>query len=402
MNGAGEFRRVLGAHIVSNFGSMLSRVAIPWLATLVLDASALQMGMLLVADVAAAAAGTLVLGVAVDRWGKRATMVASDLLRAAVLAALATLAMSSMLGFWMLVVASAANGLLTAAFEMARSAWMAQRVEAADLPLRNAQVSAGGSLSETVAFALGGWIYQWLGAALALVVDAVSYVVSALFLRRVCEVRPERSSKARLSVASIAAEAREGIRTIAAVPALRALGVIETVVALGASLAGTSYMIFVARDLAFDPGILGMIFAAGGIGSIVCAALAPAAGRWLGSGGAMALGLALFALGAACIPLAPGATVVGAALLIAHQIIGDGGHTAFDVYDRTLRQTSAAPAQLARVDAGIRTLGKLATLVGAIGGGALATWLGARFALGLSAALFAIAAAFAYLRFVKA
>jgi hypothetical protein len=69
-------------------------------------------------------------------------------------------------------------------------------------------------------------------------------------------------------------------------------------------------------------------------------------------------------------------------------------------HDRTLRQTLPAADLRARVDAGIRTLGQLATLVGATGGGALATLLGARYALVLSAALFASAAAVAYLRLV--
>jgi predicted MFS family arabinose efflux permease len=101
-----------------------------------------------------------------------------------------------------------------------------------------------------------------------------------------------------------------------------------------------------------------------------------------------------------CVPLAPGATLIGAALLIAHQIIGDGGHTVHDVHDRTLRQTATSAVFRARVDAGIRTIGQLGTLIGAIGGGALATLLGARYALVLAAMLFACAAVLAYLRLV--
>ena len=114
----------------------------------------------------------------------------------------------------------------------------------------------------------------------------------------------------------------------------------------------------------------------------------------------MLLGLSCLALGACCIPLAPGATLGGTALLLAHQVIGDGGYIVHAVHDRTLRQTVVAPDLLARVDAGIRTLGHLATLLGAVGGGALATWVGARPALMLSAALFASAAVVTYVRLV--
>lgn len=44
---------------------------------------------------------------------------------------------------------------------------------------------------------------------------------------------------------------------------------------------------------------------------------------------------------------APGPTIAAAVLLIVHQVIGDGGRTAYDVHDRTLRQTSVGPDLLA-------------------------------------------------------
>jgi predicted MFS family arabinose efflux permease len=186
----------------------------------------------------------------------------------------------------------------------------------------------------------------------------------------------------------VAADAREGLAIVARTPSLRLVATTGMIVALGSSLAGTSYMIFVARDLGFQTGALGVIFAAGGLGSLAAAYLAPRAGRRLGSGATMAAGLALLTLGALCIPLAQAPTIAGAALLVAHQVIGDGGHTLYDIHDRTWRQTAIPADALARADAGVRTLEQLATLAGAIGGGVLATTIGARMALALSAALF--------------
>ena len=116
------FGRVLAAEGISNFGSMLSRLAIPWIATLALAASPLAMGGLVVADVLAGALGGVLLAGSVDRAGKRAVMFGCDLLRAAVLALLALLAWQGGLSLSVLVTAAAANGLLTVGFEMARSA----------------------------------------------------------------------------------------------------------------------------------------------------------------------------------------------------------------------------------------------------------------------------------------
>ena len=147
---------MLAAEGISNFGSMLSRLAIPWIATLSLAASPLAMGGLVAADVLTGALGAVLLAGSIDRAGKRAVMLSCDLLRAAVLALLALLAWQGGLSLTILVAAAAANGMLTVGFEMARSAWVAQCVEASRLPQRNAQLSMAGSLSETAAFALGG------------------------------------------------------------------------------------------------------------------------------------------------------------------------------------------------------------------------------------------------------
>ena len=134
-----------------------------------------------------AAAGSL-LGPWVDRSGKRRVMLWCDGGRFVLLALLALGACTGRVSFVGLLLAAAASGVLTVGFELARSAWQAQRVAVDDLPRRNAQPGMVGSVSETAAFALGGWRYQWLGAALALAVDACSDALQALCLRGVHEV----------------------------------------------------------------------------------------------------------------------------------------------------------------------------------------------------------------------
>ena len=403
---AREFDRILAAEVVSSFGAMLSRVAIPWLATLQLDASPLAMGTLVVADVAAGATAALFLGALVDRSGKRTVMMSADVLRAAVLALLAWAALRGVLAMWMLVAAAVASGALTLAFELARSALIAERIEAGGLSTRNAQLAAGASIAETAAFALGGWLYQGVGAIVALVVDAMSYLASALFLRGVAESRPPEREADALSgrgsvVRAFAADVREGLSALAGAPVLRVLAVVEVLVAGALSLAGTSYMIYVTRDIGFATGILGLIFALGGAGSVAGAFFATRLVRRFGVGVTLTAGLALAAIGAACVPLATAPTLAAIALLAAQQIIGDAGHTIYHVHDRTVRQTAVGVTLLARVDGAIRSLGYAATLAGALAGGWMATLLGARAGLTLAAALLAAAAVVAGVRLAR-
>jgi len=387
------FRRVFAADVISTFGSLMSRLAIPWLAVLVLDAGPAAMALLAVADVVAGALAALVLGVLVDRLPKRRSMIACDLLRAAALLALPLLAWSGHLSIGALIAVVAFNGALTVAFELAQSAWIARHTETDALAGRNSALAAGSAVTEAASFGLTGWIFQFAGASMALVTDALTYVASALLLVRVDETpSPPREATAsvtlRAALKSFAAEVRDGLQTVVAHPTLRALATVAALTAFGSSFAATTYMIYVARDLGFQTGALGVIFAAGGLGSLVAAYLAPRAASRIGSVATMATGLALLTLGAVCIPLAQAPTIAGAALLVAHQVIGDGGHTLYDIHDRTWRQTAVPPDALARADAGVRTLEQVATLAGALAGGALATTIGARMALALSAALF--------------
>jgi predicted MFS family arabinose efflux permease len=397
----GELTRVVAAEGVSNFGSMLSRLTIPWIATLVLGATPWQMGLLLMADVAAGAAGALLLGVAIDRWPPRRTMLLADAVRALLLGALALLAWQGGLTMALLVPAAAVSGLATMAFELARSAWVARVIASTRLTDANARLSASGSVAETAAFAIGGWLYQGLGAVVALLIDAASYLLSALCLRGVRVLPPaaaprdERAPGGAHLPAAWAAfrdDVARGLGAIRADPRLRLLALIELLVASAMALGGTSYMIFVSRDLAFPPGVLGMIFAVGGLGALAGAAFAV---RLPSQGSAvmpLAIGLGLLTLGQLCVPLAPSAGWIGAALLAAHQLVGDAGRTVQEVHDRGLRQRSVAPDLLARVDGGLRTIGQGATLVSALAGGALATAFGARAALWLAAAFTAVAA----------
>lgn len=390
-NAAG-LRRVVASEVVSNFGSMMSRLAIPWLAVLTLGATPWQMALLAVADVLAGALAALGLGMAIDRLPKRATMVAADLARTALLAGLAFGAAGGWLSFTVLLCVAAASGVFGMAFELARSAWIAQSAQPHELSGYNARLAAGSAISEALAFAITGAVFQWIGSVAALAVDAMSYLVSAALLHRVPE--PARRGTAPAGAAPPSTTTLAGaLRLLADHPALRALVALDVVVALAMGVAGTSYMIYVSRDLALPTAALGLVFALGGVGSAVGAALAPRAGRRFGGGRTLAWGLFAAAIASAFIPLAATAGALALGLLAAHQLMGDAGHVVYSIHDRTLRQSLVPADALARVDAAMRTLGQTATVGGALAGGAFATAYGARPALWLSTALLAVASA---------
>jgi predicted MFS family arabinose efflux permease len=402
-----SFRRVFAADVVSTFGALMSRLAIPWLAVLVLDAGPGSMALLAMADVAAGALAALALGVLVDRLPKRGTMIGCDLLRAAALLAIPLLMWFDVLSVGVLVAVVAFNGALTVAFELAQSAWIARHTEAANLAGRNSALAAGNAVTEAASFGLTGWTFQLAGAGVAIVTDAVTYVVSALLLVRVDELPAppkERAAPAtvRAALAAFGAEVREGLAAVAAQPTLRALATVVVLTEFGASFAATTYMIYVARDVGFPTGTLGMIFALGGIGALAGAWAVARLARRVPPQRLLVAGLAVWAVGSAAAPLAASAGLLGVLLLCTQQLVGDAGAIAYHVTDRTLRQSSTPPTHLARVDASIRALAHAATLAGALLGGALAEAFGARPVLFASSALVGAAAMVALARLPKA
>ena len=159
----------------------------------------------------------------------------------------------------------------------------------------------------------------------------------------------------------------------------------DVLMTLSFSITGTAYMIFVTRDLAIPTGVQGMVFATGALGSLAGAAMAPWLGRRLGPGRALACGLLAAGLGAVCVPLAPAAAVTGVALLVAHLVIGDSGSVVALIHGRTLRQVHAPAGTRGRVDAALRAVSQVVTLLGAFGGGWFATVTGTREALWIAA-----------------
>jgi MFS family permease len=393
----GSFRRVLAAEVVSTFGSLMSRLAIPWLAVLVLKADPTAMAWLAMADVAAGALAALLLGALVDRWPKRRTMIAADLLRAAMLATVPVMAMLGQLTIGWLVVVVAVNGALTVAFELAQSAWIARSTAQQHLTQRNSALAAGGAVTEAASFGITGWLFQWLGAIVVMVMDAVTYIVSALLLAKITEPPPlvdetPAPTTLRGRAATLAAEVRAGMSATAGEPVLRGLAIVATLTAFATSFAATTYMIYVARDVGFPTGVLGILFALGGLGSL--------AGSWLTARYAdrvdarvwLVGSLVVWAIGSVATPLATTAALAGMALIAAQQIVGDAGGMSYFIADRTLRQTHAPPELLARVDASMRTLGYSATLTGALVSGVLAEQFGARALLFVSSGLIGVAA----------
>ena len=387
------FATFWAAQTVSELGDRVSELALPLVAVTVLGASATEVG-LLTAVVWLPNLLALLVGTWVDRQPrKRGLLVASDLARAAVVLTVPAAALAGVLTLAHLFVVAL---LLGAASTLFRSAWQPFFVA---LVRREEYVEANGLLSATrsgsfvAGPALGGGLVQLVTAPFALVVDGLSFLGSALLLRRV-EVT-ERPPSPAATEDPLRDRLAEGLRVLVRHPVLGPALACVTWVNLFTIMVAALLVVFASRDLGLDAGTIGLALGTAATGGLLGALLAGRVGRLLGTGRTIALGALVFTLPLAALPLAHGSTLEKAAVLAAVEAVSAFGVMLFDVNLNSVMAAAIPDAVRARVQGaftmvnyGVRPLGAaaaglLAGLVGtgptiAVGGlgGALAVgWL---------------------------
>lgn len=376
-----DFVRLWAAATISVFGSLVTRTALPWTAILWLHADASDIALLRAAEIAPAVVLALAAGVWADRLRRRPILIAADLARAALLVTVPVAAWFGALRLEHLYAVALAVGSFSVFFDVAHLAYLPTLVAREQLVDANARLSATGHAAEVGAFASSGFLVQLLGAPFALVVDAVSFIASALLLGRIRGGEPVVTAG---TSPSVARELAAGVSAVLEHPLLRPLGLAALAQMFAFGLVGTVYMLYVTDELGFEPGVLGLIFAVGGVSSIGGAVLSVRAADALGTGTVIIGGVVMLALTTLLLPLAPGATLVGAALLVGHQL-GDGFDVVARVNEVGLRQRVTPDALLGRVNGSLHFAGQAALLAGTLAGGWLGEHAGLRATLVLSA-----------------
>ncbi|MBW2314352.1 MAG: MFS transporter [Deltaproteobacteria bacterium] len=205
-----SYRSLFAAAAISNYGSMLHAMALPFVAISVLDATPADIATLTAAGLAPGFVLGLVASAWVDRLPRRPILVASDWARAATLLWIPVAAWLELLTLGQLHVVVAIHGFLTFLFGAAHHAILPAIVPSTQLLEANGRLKAVESVTEGGAFASGGVLIQWLGAPFVFIVDAASYVLSALCLRGVDAQEVPRTASVGTST-SVWQETREGV-----------------------------------------------------------------------------------------------------------------------------------------------------------------------------------------------
>ncbi|MBE1492153.1 MFS transporter [Plantactinospora soyae] len=366
------FRRYWSAQTVSMFGDQISLLALPLLAVLGTGAGPAEMGYLTAAALIPNLLFSLVVGAWMDRYPhKRRMMVLADLGRALLLAAVPLAYLFGVLSLGQLYVVAFLTGTLAMLFEVAHGSLFVSLVPRKDYVDANALINGSRAMSYVAGPSVGGVLVQVLTAPVALVADAVSYLVSAAFLSRIRPTEPPPAEGTGLGIG-------QGLRFIVRSPILRTTLLSTTTLNLFNYMFAALFVLYVSTELHISPGLLGLVIGVGSVGALLGAAITSRLVRRYGIGPTIVSSFILFPAPLVLVPLADGPTPLILGALVVSEFLAGFGVMMMDITVGSLQTAAIPETMLARVTGAKRTVNYGIRPVGALLGGTLGAWIGVR------------------------
>jgi MFS family permease len=367
-----DFRRFWTGQTVSLFGDQITQLAVPLVAVLVLDAGPAQMGYLTAANLVPYLLFSLHAGAWVDRRGRRRqVMIAADFGRGLLVATVPIAYALGELTIAQLYAVAFLTGALSVLFFVSQSTLFVSLVQREEYMEANSLLHGSRAFSYTGGPPVGGLLVQLLSAPYALVADAVSFLISVIFLRRIDPVEPPSSTDERGRVVA-------GARFILRSPVVRAsLWATATINFFNFAFFAL-FILYATRYLHVGAGLLGAVLGAGAVGGLIGSVLTPRLGRRIGVGPAFFVGCILFPAPIVLVPLAGGPKPVVLAMLFLAEF---GSGLGVMVLDISIGSIFAAliPHQLrARVSGAYLVVNNGIRPLGSLFGGALGSTIGVR------------------------
>lgn len=343
LSGQRDYRLMLGAGLISLTGDWILRVGLAFQVYVLTGSTLASGGMLLASFVPHILLGSLA-GVFVDRWDRRRTLIAVNLLHVVTLMPL--IAVRDAGDVWIVYGVVLVQSCLQQFFVPAEQALVPLLVADDQLISANALTGQTRDISRLIGAALGGIIAGFGGLPLLAVADAATYLLSAALLRRMRRLMVTKSVTAKESlgpaVRRLRSEWAEGLRISLGKPGLRLLFAFGIATSIGEGVMGTLFAPFVSDVLGGDGATYGFIASSQAIGGIAGGLVAAAFGNRLGAArmwGVGALAFGLIDLTLFCYPLwydalwpafvcmivvgVPGAFIIAGSMTVFQQLTDD-------------------------------------------------------------------------------
>ena len=388
-----DFLRLWVGQTISKLGSVVTRTAVPLVAILVLGAGPWELAVLVIVQSLGILIVGLIAGAWVDRLRRRPLLIWDDLIRAAVLLSIPVAYAFGTLRIEQLYLVVFLASCLGALFDAAYPAYVPTLIGRDRLVEGNSKLATSSSIAEIGGPSFAGGLVQLVSAPFAILVDAISFIVSAVSL--VLIRAPEPSHPPRVTRTRIVQEIAEGLRSVRHHPIVFPLAARSVPGHVFGAFYGVLYSIYLLRELHLDPFLLGIVISAGGVGSLVGSLVESRVENALGIGPTLVgMAIASSILGVLT-PLAQGPVAVATLMLLLPQLIGDGLQTIEGVAELSLIQGVTPDGILGRVNATLDVVSHgIAYPLGALVAAYVAEQIGARGGIAIGWAGMALSIAF--------
>ena len=365
-----DFLKLWTGQSISELGSQVSQLAIPWLAAVSLHASPLAFSLLGVLGFLPFILFALPAGVWVDRLRRRPVLIVGDGARAVLLALIPILWAAGVLQIWHLLVLEFVIGIFTVFFDVAYQSYLPALIEREDLIDGNSKLQLTVSVAQIGGPSLSGGLIAAITAPYAIVFDAVSFTISSVFMLGMKHRENLPRQDAAEPRPKMWPQVKEGLAWVVGNKNLRAVAGCTGTSNFCSSLMFAIVILYMVRVLDLSSLEVGAVFAVGSVGSIVGALLANRLGKVAGVGTAIVLTAVIFSFGGLAYPLAPQSFPLP--VLMAGQVLFGFSAVAYNILQVSYRQAITPERLQGRMNAAMRWIVWGTIPLGTLAGGAIA------------------------------
>jgi MFS family permease len=386
-----DFVKLWSAETISQFGTQVTFLALPLIAATTLNVTPFEFGLLATIEFLPFILLSLPAGVWVDRLRRRPILIAGDLIRAASLAsipiafAIQTATGQQILSIWQLYAVGFINGCATVFFDVAYQSYLPSLVDRDQIVDGNSKLETSRSAAQITGPGIAGILIGAVTAPFAILLDSISFVVSALFMVAIRrdEPAPEPRIDEHGNRPSMRTEIAEGLRYVGGHRYLRSIAATTGISNFFSNIAFSILILYLVRELAFTPAILGLAFSLGAVGFLLGALLANRVATRFGVGPTIVGSAVTFGPAALLVAIAPPDLAPG--FVAASGFLGGLGGAIYNINQVSLRQAITPERMQGRMNATMRFIvwGTIpfGNIVGGLLGGILGLhetiWIGA-------------------------
>jgi MFS family permease len=284
-----DFVKFWAAATVSLAGDAVTRLALPLIAIVLLEATPFEVGVLGAAQFLPFLVVGLPAGAIVDRLArKRRLLIAADYARVVALLSVPAAYWAGVLTLEQLYAVALFSGLLAVFFDVTAASYLPALIRREQLVDGNSKLELSRSSAEIVGPGAAGLLIEIASAPAALIVDAVSFAASGALLARIRRANvPVTAPPAGPRIRALGREIVEGTRFVFSHEHVRAIALTTTTANLFRSSLLAVLLVYLVREADASAGAIGAAFAIGNIGFVAAALLAPRLAHRFGVGPVM-------------------------------------------------------------------------------------------------------------------